>query len=107
MHLDRLIETAPWCTSFRELRSKALIKIGELSKAVFDLKQLTKLINDNTAGFLQLSLLYYQMAEDEQSLAEIRECLKLDPDHKECYSHYKKVRKVYFLISCNFYGCFD
>lgn len=92
--LDRLIETAPWCTSYRELRSKALIKIGELSKAVFDLKQLTKLINDNTAGFLQLSLLYYQMAEDEQSLIEIRECLKLDPDHKDCFSHYKKVKKL-------------
>lgn len=70
------------------------MQLGELSKAVFDLKQLTKLINDNTEGFLELSLLYYRMGEDEQSLAEIRECLKLDPDHKECFSHYKKVKKL-------------
>ncbi len=25
---------------------------------------------------------------------EIRECLKLDPDHKDCYPHYKKVKKL-------------
>lgn len=25
---------------------------------------------------------------------QIRECLKLDPDHKECFSHYKKVKKL-------------
>ena len=26
--------------------------------------------------------------------SEIRECLKLDPDHQQCYSHYKKVKKL-------------
>lgn len=26
--------------------------------------------------------------------SEIRECLKLDPDHKECFQFYKKVKKV-------------
>ena len=26
--------------------------------------------------------------------SEIRECLKLDPDHAQCYSHYKKVKKL-------------
>lgn len=25
---------------------------------------------------------------------EIRECLKLDPDHKECFPFYKKVKKL-------------
>lgn len=25
---------------------------------------------------------------------EIRECLKLDPEHKDCFPHYKKVKKV-------------
>lgn len=25
---------------------------------------------------------------------QIRECLKLDPDHKECFAHYKKVKKL-------------
>ena len=25
---------------------------------------------------------------------QIRECLKLDPDHKDCFPHYKKVKKL-------------
>lgn len=26
--------------------------------------------------------------------SEVRECLKLDPDHKQCYNHYKLVKKL-------------
>lgn len=29
---------------------------------------------------------------------EIRECLKLDPDHKQCFPFYKKIRKVAKLL---------
>jgi len=29
---------------------------------------------------------------------EIRECLKLDPDHKLCHSHYKIVKKIDRLV---------
>ena len=28
----------------------------------------------------------------------MRECLKLDPEHKECFPHYKKVKKVAKLV---------
>lgn len=28
------------------------------------------------------------------SLSHIRECLKLDPDDKDCFSHYKQVKKL-------------
>lgn len=27
--------------------------------------------------------------------SEVRECLKLDPDHKDCYKHYKSVKKLF------------
>lgn len=30
---------------------------------------------------------------------EIRECLKLDPEHKFCFPHYKKVKKIEKLMS--------
>merc|ERR1712210_159050 len=38
--------------------------------------------------------LHYQIGEADESLAEIRECLKLDPEHKDCYPLYKKLKKV-------------
>jgi DnaJ family protein C protein 3 len=30
---------------------------------------------------------------------EVRECLRLDPEHQDCFPHYKIVRKVDKLIS--------
>ena len=30
--------------------------------------------------------------------SEVRECLKLDPDHKMCYDHYKNVKKMFKAI---------
>ena len=42
----------------------------------------------------------FQLGEGEESLNVIRECLKLDPEHKDCYPFYKKVKKVAkFLIA--------
>jgi DnaJ family protein C protein 3 len=92
--LDRLIDSCPWNVLYREQRASCFSFIGEPAKSIFDLKQLTILINDNTDGFLKISLLYYQLGDDEQSLSEIRECLKLDPDQKDCFSHYKKSEKI-------------
>ncbi len=35
----------------------------------------------------------------ELGCSAIRECLKLDPDHKECFDHYKKVKKLAKVVS--------
>ena len=54
----------------------------------------TKLRSDDTAGFMRLSVLHYHLGEAEESLNEVRECLRLDPDHKDCFTLYKKLKKV-------------
>ena len=82
----------------------------------------TKLVNDNTEAFYRISQLYYQLGEEEDSLRymcrimcnyllftftictvyiiiffacrEIRECLRLDPDHKTCFPFYKVSSKL-------------
>ena len=46
-------------------------------------RSVTKLTTDNTAGYFKLASLHYQLGEADESLADVRECLKLDPDHKE------------------------
>ena len=50
--------------------------------------------SDNTDGLYKLANLHYQLGEAEPSLNEIRECLRLDPEHKHCYPLYKKLKKV-------------
>ncbi|XP_078489894.1 dnaJ homolog subfamily C member 3 [Ciona intestinalis] len=93
--LNEVIESCPWNADYREMRSTAYEKLGDLRRAISDLKPTTMLRLDNTRAFLKMSFLWYNLGEVEQSLAEIRECLKLDPDHQECYAHYKNVKKLF------------
>ena len=45
-------------------------------------------------------IFFFLLGEGDESLQQIRECLKLDPEHKDCYPFYKKVKKVVkFLTS--------
>lgn len=96
--LAQPIERCPWDPELLELRAECYIGMGELPKAVHDLRPTTKLRNDNTAAHLKISKLWYRMGDAEESLTEIRECLKLDADHKSCHDHYKKVKKLAQLL---------
>jgi len=93
-YLSSIIEHCPWAIRLRELRADSYLKSGDNLKAVNDLKATAKLIPDNTQAFLQISLLLYSMGDADDSLTNIRECLKLDPDHKQCHQHYLKVKKL-------------
>jgi DnaJ homolog subfamily C member 3 len=42
----------------------------------------------------KLSKLLYELGHAADALKEIRECLKLDPEHKLCFPFYKKIKKV-------------
>nr|KAF6460225.1 DnaJ heat shock protein family (Hsp40) member C3 [Molossus molossus] len=87
-----------WDAELRELRAECYIKEGEPRKAISDLKAASKLKNDNTEAFYKISTLYFQLGDHELSLSEVRECLKLDQDHKRCFAHYKHVKKLNKLI---------
>ena len=54
----------------------------------------TKLNPDNTKNWMKISELHYKQGQVERSLDTIRECLRLDQDHKSCSDHYKKVKKL-------------
>ncbi|XP_062239685.1 dnaJ homolog subfamily C member 3b [Platichthys flesus] len=92
--LERVIELSPWDPESRELRAECYIRMGEPQKAIQDLTPTVRLRNDNRAAFLKLSLLHYSLGEHHDSLNHIRECLRLDQDDKECFSHYKQVKKL-------------
>ncbi|XP_008326486.1 dnaJ homolog subfamily C [Cynoglossus semilaevis] len=93
-HLDTIIDTCIWDVASREMRAECFIQTGEMGKAISDLKATSKLKSDNTKAFYKLSTIYYHLGDHEMSLNEVRECLKLDPDHKQCYNHYKLVKKL-------------
>uniref|UniRef100_A0A673KN82 DnaJ homolog subfamily C member 3 n=1 Tax=Sinocyclocheilus rhinocerous TaxID=307959 RepID=A0A673KN82_9TELE len=86
--------TCVWDADSREMRAECFIQLGEMGKAISDLKAASKLKSDNTQAFYKLSTIYYNLGDHEMSLNEVRECLKLDPDNKQCFSHYKQVKKL-------------
>ncbi|XP_022339432.2 dnaJ homolog subfamily C member 3-like [Crassostrea virginica] len=92
--LGRAIEICPWDPSLHETRAECYIQMGEYYKAISDIRPTTSLRSDNRPAFLKMSQLYYKLGEAEESLNQIRECLKLDPDDKNCQPHYKKVKKL-------------
>lgn len=92
--LERLIEIAPWDPESRELRAECFIRLGDPRKAIQDLSPAARLRTDNRAAYLKLSKLHYQLGEHLESLIQVRECLKLDQDDKECFAHYKQVKKL-------------
>lgn len=97
-YLNGLVQEFYWSYRLKEMRAHAFEQVGDVIGAINDLRALTRMKSDNTEGYYQLSKLHYLMGEPDESLSAIRECLKLDPDHKLCHNHYKKVKKL-----ANFY----
>lgn len=92
--LSSIIEACPWSSYLRELRSNCYVALNDPMSAILDLRSTTKLQSDNTDGYFKLAMLHYQLGQPYESLREVRDCLKLDPEHKDCFPHYKKVKKV-------------
>ena len=93
-YLSEAIETSPWASILYELRSDMHMASGDELAAISDIRVATKLQSDNTEGYFKLAQLLYKLGHATDSLKAIRECLKLDPEHKDCFPFYKKVKKV-------------
>ncbi|XP_050455607.1 dnaJ homolog subfamily C member 3 [Cataglyphis hispanica] len=96
--ITRILEVCPWSSNLREQRAESYNLLGDYMSAISDIRSTTKLLSDNTKGFFKLSTWLYRLGQVDEALKEIRECLKLDPDHKECFPFYKKIRKIYKLL---------
>lgn len=96
-----LLDSSPWAAQLRQLRAECYIGLNDLFSAVSDIRSVNRLQQDSTDGYYRLATLLYQLGHVNDALKEIRECLKLDPEHKKCFPFYKKVKKVdKFLLDC-------
>nr|CAH7761669.1 unnamed protein product [Callosobruchus chinensis] len=93
-YLNEAIEISPWASELYEFRSELHMLNGDDIAAISDIKAATKLQSDNTSGYLKLAQMLYKAGHATEALKSIRECLKLDPEHKDCFPFYKKIKKV-------------
>lgn len=91
--LGKLIEVMPYSVELIKLRAKTLEKSGDVRRAINDYRTIAKLSVDAMI-FLTIAKMYYKLGEVEESLNNIRECLKLDPDHKSCMDFYKPIKRL-------------
>eukprot|EP00052_Salpingoeca_macrocollata_P023722 m.209412 g.209412 ORF g.209412 m.209412 type:complete len:492 (+) comp22094_c3_seq6:955-2430(+) len=99
--LSDALQVAPNSETLRMARAKCYMATGQLGEAVGDVLKATKMGLPNTDAYLLLSRLYYKMGETGDALLQIRECVKLDDDHKDCwklYRHLKKFDKSYSAL---------
>ncbi|CAB3220029.1 unnamed protein product [Arctia plantaginis] len=97
----RLLDVSPWSAHLRQLRAECYIALNDLFSAVSDIRSVNRLQQDSTDGYYRLATLLYRLGHVSDSLKEIRECLKLDPEHKKCFPFYKKVKKIdKLLLEC-------
>lgn len=120
--LSQLLEISPWCSEIRELRAQSYLMVGDRLSAVSDFRSVNRLMQDGSddltsrkmshnlhnnrilidvliiSDIFKLSKLLYELGHAADALKEIRECLKLDPEHKLCFPFYKKIKKVDKLI---------
>lgn len=91
--INSIIEVIPYNPELLKLRADAFEKVGEIRRAIGDYRTIAKLSVD-AATYLTIAKLCYKLGEVEESLNNVRECLKLDPDHKSCMDFYKPTKKL-------------
>lgn len=92
--LTQLLEVSPWSIEIRKARAEQYEYQNDYISAISDLIAINKLTQDNTNGFYRVAELLYRIGRATKALEEIRKCLKLDPEHKDCFPLHKKLRKV-------------
>lgn len=91
---SQLVEIAPSSEHVRMLRGRAYEATGQHGEAIGDYTRAAKLSSGDTEPYVRMSELYFRMGERNDALAQVRECVKLDEEQKQCWALYRKLKKL-------------
>ncbi|KAH6568446.1 hypothetical protein BASA60_008631 [Batrachochytrium salamandrivorans] len=92
--LSTLLSHTPLHYETRILRADCFLSLGDRAMAIGDYKKATKIKPDSTTLYLKLAALHLELGETGESIANSKECLRLDPDHSGCKKQFKRVKKL-------------
>ncbi|VDP09875.1 unnamed protein product [Soboliphyme baturini] len=95
---SKILEVCIWNAEARMKRAQCYENMGDLSRAVADIRSSVKFLGDSGNIYLKLSDLYYLMGDVQEARNQIHEFLKLDPDNKASHTRYKKLKEVLKLV---------
>ena len=90
--LEPIMENMPFSIELLKLRATAFEQVGELRRAISDYSTIVNLRVD-AATHLTIAKLSFDLGEFEESMNNVIECLKLEPEHKSCMEFYKTTKK--------------
>jgi len=91
---SQAIEHAPSCEPLRMIRARSYLETGQTGEAIGDVTRATKLTSGNVEGYYLLAQLHFKTGARADALKQIRECVRLDADHKPAFKLYKKLKKL-------------
>lgn len=91
--LNTLVRICPRFLKALERRAECSLETNQLEQAVSDYSRVLK-YHPNNALYLKLAGIYTNLGELDSSLTAVKECLRSDPDHKECKKHFKTIKKL-------------
>jgi len=87
------LEVSPNSEPMRRMRAESYMATGQNGEAIGDVTRATKLKSGNVEAYFLLAKLQFQVGDRAEGLKQIRECVKLDADHKAAFDFYKMLKK--------------
>jgi len=91
--LSQAIEISPTSEPLRRMRAECYMATGQNGEAIGDVTRATKLKPNNVEAYFLLSQLQFTIGDRANAISNIRECVKLDGDHKPAFAFYKMLKK--------------
>ncbi|KAI8908378.1 hypothetical protein EDD86DRAFT_191604 [Gorgonomyces haynaldii] len=92
-YLSTVLQHAPMFLKARIERGESHLQMGETEQAVGDFSRAVKLKPDQMLN-LKLAQLHLKLGELSDAGSKIKECLRQDPDQKECKKWFRTIKKM-------------
>lgn len=94
-HANVAVAKASASSSLRQTRAHCRFEKGEVEEGISDLIHVLHISPGLIEPHLQISsLFFYALADSDRGLAQIRKCLRSDPDSKPCNRLYRRERQI-------------
>lgn len=95
VHSTEAIGVASKMLNLRKIRAHCRFENGEKQEGINDLRHVLQLQSGTIEPHLQISAtLFYELADLERGIDQIRKCLHYDPDSKSCKKLYRREKTL-------------
>jgi DnaJ family protein C protein 3 len=92
--LNQLLSICPLSITFRISRGDCHFLLDEKEMAISDYSRALKQRADNMQLYVKLSQLRLSLGETSSALSDVKECLRHDPDQRECKAQFRLIKRL-------------